>query len=118
MLGATSVDWRNPQRRTPVLRNLVFLYGHRPQEHKEIWYLSAYEFMVYWTVGLADYSRQPGYDHDEFPAVLTERGFKKVCNKQECCTPHLLGGEDYVVKHQDAEKHHTWLPLPDNAFTR
>ena len=30
MLGAVTVDWRNPNRRTPIMRNLVFLYGHRP----------------------------------------------------------------------------------------
>ena len=28
MLGRVSVDWRNPQRRKPIIRNLVYLYGH------------------------------------------------------------------------------------------
>ncbi len=59
------------------MRNLVFLYGHRPQEHQEVWYLSPYEFMVYWTVSLAEYSRQPGFDDDAFPAALMERGKRK-----------------------------------------
>ena len=32
--------------------------------------------------------------------------------------PHLVSGEDYVVKTWDPDKHHTWLPLPDNDYTR
>ena len=74
MLGAINVDWRNPQRRTPIMRNLVFLYGHRPREHKEVWYLSPYEFMIYWTVSLAEYSRREDEDPAEFPARLTDQG--------------------------------------------
>jgi hypothetical protein len=33
----------------------VFLYGHRPST-PSIWYLSPYEFMIYWKVELATYS--------------------------------------------------------------
>ena len=32
-LGAVTVDWRNPQRRAPIMRNLVFHYGHRPRHN-------------------------------------------------------------------------------------
>ena len=29
VVSAVGVDWRKPKRRTPVSRNVVFLYGHR-----------------------------------------------------------------------------------------
>ena len=58
------------------MNNRVVLYGHRPREHEEVWYLSPYEFMVYWTVKLADYSRREGEDHAEFPARLTDQGWE------------------------------------------
>ena len=118
MLGAINVDWRNPQRRTPIMRNLVFLYGHRPQDCPEIWYLSPYEFMVYWSVRTAEYSRDPDVDHDEFPAKLTENGIQKIRKQKGDVAPILIGGEDYVLKTWDREKHNTWLPLPDNDYTQ
>ena len=38
MLRRIEVDWRNPQRRTPIMRNILFMYGHRPQEHLVLGY--------------------------------------------------------------------------------
>ena len=83
MLGAISVDWRNPQRRTPVIRNMVFLYGHRPRDHAELWYSSPFEFMIYWSVRPAEYSRQQDVDSDNFPAKHTESGWVKIRKQKQ-----------------------------------
>ena len=64
VLQATSVDRRNPARNTAVFKNVAFLYGHRPQ-HPDIWFLSAYEFMVYWRIEIASYNRDPNDDADK-----------------------------------------------------
>ena len=52
LLGAIGVDRRNPSRKTAIMRNLAFLYGHRNPACSSLWYLSPYEFMVYWLGGL------------------------------------------------------------------
>ena len=118
MLGAISIDWRNPQRRTPVIRNTVFLYGHRPKDCAELWYLSPFEFMIYWSVSPAKYSWQQDVDNDEFPAKLTESGRMKIQKHKDYASPILISGEDYVLKTWDPLIHHTWAPLPDNDYTQ
>ena len=68
--------------------------------------MSPYEFMIYWTVELAEYSRRPDWDDATFPAKLTERGIKKLANKKDEECPKLIGGEDSVS--------YTHLTLPTN----
>ena len=55
MLEAITVDWRNPHRRTPIFRNFVFMYGHRDAGYQDLWYLSIYDFMIYWTIAPAEF---------------------------------------------------------------
>ena len=71
MLGALGVDRRNSGRKMPMMRNTVFMYGHRPTSCKELWFFSPYEFMVHWEVGLAEYSLDVRRDNPDFPVRLT-----------------------------------------------
>ena len=118
MLGAVSVDWRNSHRRTPTMRNLVFLYGQRPSEPKSLWYLSPYEFMVYWGVALAKYPLDLHAEDDDpaYQAILTESGKRKVQKQKEGKSQTLVGGKDYLIK-EDADDS-SWVALPENEFTR
>ena len=54
LLTAIDVDRRNPKKWTAVMKNVAFLYGHRPR-HADVWHLSPYEFVCYWEVVLARY---------------------------------------------------------------
>ena len=56
MLGGIVVDRRHPDRRTALMRNIVFLYGHRDPEEKAVWNLSPYGFMVHWELALATFA--------------------------------------------------------------
>jgi len=120
MLGQVSVDWRNPSRRTPTMRNLVFLYGQRPREPASLWYLSPYEFMVYWTIALAKYPLDPDAEDTDDPAsyqaVLTESGKRKVKKQSEGKAQNMIGGTDYVIK--ESADDDSWVALPDNESTR
>ena len=118
MLGALMIDGRNPQRNTATMKNAVFLYGHRPSTCDELWYLSPYEFFVYWSVGLADFARAPEYDNDDMPAILTCSGWQKFRSKDCSDSSHLIAGEDYVLKEWDPERHHSWAPVEDNEYTK
>ena len=42
--GAIGVDRRNSKKWTAVVKNLAFLYGHRPRQ-VNVWYLSPYELI-------------------------------------------------------------------------
>ena len=77
------VDRRNPHRSTATLNNLVYLYGHRPQDPK-VYFLSIYEFLIYWTFELAKYPRtQEDDDEDpEFHATLTDAGRNKLASQK------------------------------------
>jgi hypothetical protein len=118
MLGAVDVERRNPHRRTPIMRNLVFLYGHRSPDSRGLWHLSPYEFMVYWTVAAAEYpmSRADNEDH-AYHATLTTAGEDKLKKQSVDGAPRKLSpGVDYVIKEAppcDAN----WLPLPMNRHT-
>ncbi len=79
------------------MRHVVYLYGHRPRERADLWHLPPYEFMVFWTVDLAEYSRDPEYDHADFPAKLTESGKKKFRHRRDGQGPALVSGEDYAI---------------------
>ena len=48
------LDARNPLRKKITIRDVGMLYGQRPN-HPDTWYLSPYEFVMYWEVKLVDY---------------------------------------------------------------
>lgn len=118
-LTAMTIDRRNPHRRTATMRNLVYLYGHRNPAWRDLWHLSPYEFMVYWTIAPAAYPQHlEDNDDPEFHARLTEAGATKLeQQRQGEKTERLQGGRDYVVKDVSASKVSSWAPLPENDFT-
>jgi hypothetical protein len=119
MLGAVTVDWRNPHRRTPVMRNMVFLYGHRNRDWKDLWHLSPYEFMVYWTIAPAEYPlNRNDNDDPAYHAELTEAGQEKLKQqKEDGGSQKLEGGRDYVIK-KPVPDCSGWAPLPENEHTQ
>eukprot|EP00973_Karenia_brevis_P070072 9740732-Karenia_brevis.AAC.1 len=54
MLASISIDKRSPNRRTPLLYNSTYLYGHRPC-NAEVRYLSIFEFRTYWKLELVTF---------------------------------------------------------------
>ena len=116
-LMAISVDWRNPHKRTPVIRNIPYLYGHRPHEYKDLWHLSPYEFMIYWKVELAEYARPPAHDSMMFQAILTHSGTTKIRSNKKGAQSLLLPGEDFTIKTVTNPHTSWWIPLPNNAYT-
>ena len=124
MVSAIGIDWRNPKRRTPVLRNIVFLYSHRPKfiDNEEangfspLWHLSLFEFLVHWTVDLARYSLDAEIlreeeESDDYQAVLGASGRKKL----QSGLP-LLPGTDYNIKTKWANNG-AWATLPATGAT-
>ena len=114
-LMPVGIDRRNPKRWTIVIKNVSFLYRHRPK-HKDVWFLSAYEFICYWEVALAKYpTSHEAKDEDAFHATLTKRGkFKMLRQKQseDLKTKEDMGmiaGVDYVIKEAGGSD---WLALP------
>ena len=94
------VDKRNPSRAILVLKNIAFLYGHRPCTDKSLWYLSPYEFMIYWRIEPATYCRKPNAKQDAYHCLLTNHGEEKLkdwtYNQEE--PVELKAGIDYQVK--------------------
>ena len=88
------MDRRNSGRKLPMMRNRVFMYGHRPKSCKELWFLSPYEFFVYWKIELAEYTLDLRHDSGDLPARLTEQGMEKQRQKRggECI--ELVAGLD------------------------
>ena len=119
MLTAVTVDRRSPHRRTATMRNLVFLYGHRNPAWKDLWHLSPYEFMVYWSIAPAAYPQHIEDNADaEFHAELTPAGATKLAQQRGGHrTERLQGKTDYVIKEVNADNNCSWAPLPDNDFT-
>ena len=118
MLGAICVDRRNPQRKTPIMRNLVFLYGHRNADCPAIWHLSPYEFLVYWTIAPAEYPMSSDEEDDaSFHATLTKTGKAKL-EKQAAggVAQKLLPGTDYEIKDKILDSD-DWMALPKNVYT-
>jgi hypothetical protein len=73
MLGAIFADRRDSRCKTPIMRNLVFLYGHGPST-PSIWYLSPCEFVIYWKVELTTCSLNPsGKNQEAFHATKARR---------------------------------------------
>ena len=101
------------------MRNLVFLYGHRNPAWHDLWHLSPYEFMVYWTIAPAAYPQHIEDNEDpEFHARLTEAGAEKLEQQRKGeKTEKLQGGKDYVIKDVCASSVSSWAPLPENEFT-
>ena len=117
------VDWRNPQRRTPIIRNIVFLYGHRPkyvsnkqeQGFSDLWHLSLYEFLVHWTVEPAIYaldkkiSEISEKENDSLHAQLSPSGRQKLEKMID-----LEPGVDYHIK-SEWPKSGAWATLGDSS---
>ena len=104
-----SVDMRNPKKRVVSLRDWVKFYGLRPK-HKDVWYLSAYEFLLYWTPALLSYplslkSLESGTHH----VKMTKAGMRVLKAAKGRSVMSLQPGFDYVVKDGDLD----WLPYPD-----
>ena len=125
IVSAVGIDWRNPKRRTHVVRNLVFLYGHRPRfiddnEAKGVsplWHLSLYEFLVYWIADLSKYTLNAGMtvveqeQSDDLHAVLRPEGRQKLMDKLP-----LAPGTDYRIK-ETWSSQGAWATLPATTTT-
>ena len=82
-LTSMDVDRRNHKKRTRAVKNVAFLYGHRPV-HEDVWYLSPYEFVCYWQVRLARYPASVDEnDNDAYHAKLTPKGAGCACRAPE-----------------------------------
>ena len=101
------------------MRNMVFLYGHRNPAWEDLWHLSPYEFMVYWTIAPARYPWDCADNEDEsYHADLQESGHAKLKFQWKTGKPQkLVGGRDYTIKSPDPATS-SWAPLPDNVFTQ
>eukprot|EP00973_Karenia_brevis_P008346 1129235-Karenia_brevis.AAC.1 len=119
MLASISVDKRSPNRRTPLLHNLTYLYGHRPC-NAEVRYLSIFEFITYWRLELVTFPnclRQVNSNYD-FHADVTDCGLKKL-EKQARGEgiADMKPGIDYAVK-RERTACQDWLPFEDNEHTK
>ena len=117
------IDWRNPKRRTPIIRNIVFLYGHRPkyvsnkqeQGFSDLWHLSLYEFLVHWTVEPAIYaldkkiSEISEKENDSLHAQLSPSGRQNLEKMID-----LEPGVDYHIK-SEWPKSGAWATLGDSS---
>ena len=102
----------------PMMRNTVYMYGHRPKSCKELWFLSPYEFFVYWQIEVAECTRDLRHDSGDLPARLTERGMEKQRQKRGGESIELVAGLGYEVKDSRGGLRREWLALPDNEHTR
>ena len=115
------VDRRNPRKGTPIIKNVAYLYGHRPPE-SPCWYLSAYEFTRHWTLEPVRYPASLEDDEKDdrnTHARLTESGRNKLAARRgRFARPDLQPGRDYQVK-ASSELHAeaNWHPFADTAFT-
>ena len=100
------VDGRNPRRRKVTIRDVATLYGQRPR-HPDVWYLSPYEFVMYWSPELASVPLSLGDENNpEHHVKLSDSGVQKLIEK---CI-ELLPGKDYHVK----EGGTNWIAFPDS----
>ena len=88
------VDARSPKNRKVTIRDVALLYGQRPKQ-ADVWFLSPYEFVMYWTPMLAKYplSLKAGADSD-CHCKLTDSGKGKLREGIQ----ELIPGKDYHVK--------------------
>ena len=81
------VDHRDPQHKATVDSDAAYLYLLRPPA-SQVWYLSAYEFFMYWTLELIRYPCTPVMAEDavatpeEYQGELTEEGQRKLRRRQ------------------------------------
>ena len=119
MLATVSVDRRNPKKGTATVKNLAFLYGHRPR-NSPCWFLSAYEFMVHWSIEPVRYTtnlEEDAQNDKGVHAILTEPGRRRIEAAQKAHEkPDLQAGRDYQVKNLAPEEA-DWHPFEDAPFT-
>ena len=110
MLKKIDVDRRNPKKGTATIKNTAWFYGHRPHT-SPCWFLSAYEFLVYWAVEPVrfptsiDEADAADADNDLlYHAKLTEAGRQKVraAALKKHGKPDLQPGQDYTTKEKSA----------------
>ena len=114
------IDRRNRRHRRVAVRDMAVMYGHRPKI-PEIWYLSPYEFEVYWEIALI---RAPQTLADsqkaDMQAELTDIAKKKLQRQanrgidQEALVP----GIDYVVKETGEGQWYAFEQKEDTDFFR
>ena len=119
MLAKIHVDRSNPRRGTAAIKNLVFLYGHRPKT-SPCWFLSLYEFVRYWDVMPVRYPtclQANEQDDKSMHAILTESGKRRLADaKATHEKPDFQAGTDYIIKEAppaDAD----WYPFEETTFT-
>ena len=118
------VDMRNKRKKRVTFRDVALLYGHRPCEHQgemsEVWYLSPYEFVMYWEPVLLTYPRTlDDEESKECHAYLTDAGRQKLSTKMQNSHGNgdkedMIPGEDYEVKEGQRGE---WLPFPATPAT-
>jgi len=118
-LAKIDVDRSNPRKGTPSIRNMVFLYGHRPKT-SPCWFLSLYEFVRHWNVMLVRYPtclEANEQDDKSMHAILTESSKRRISDaKGTREKPDFQAGKDYIIKDfppDDAD----WYPFADTPFT-
>jgi hypothetical protein len=119
MLAKIDIDRRNPHRGTPSIKNIVFLYGHRPKT-SPCWFLSIYEFVRHWNLMPVRYPstlETNEQDDKSMHAVLTDSGKRRIATaKRAWEKPDLQAGKDYKIK-DIPPKDANWFPFADTPFT-
>ena len=109
------VDGRNPRSKKVISSDVATLYGQRPK-HDDLWYLSPYEFAMYWEPQLVRYPMR--LDEDENPkyhATLTQRGVSKIKSLAHGYNIDMEPELDYLVKDSGGVD---WLPFADTGSTK
>ena len=120
------IDRRDPLCKQWVQRDAARMYALRPRD-TDVWYLSPYEFWMYWEIAPARYVATAGMleeeeaDPQKFHCRLTNPGMMKVAARElsqavpEGGHPKLVPGEDYRVK--EDSKDPWWVAYPETDAT-
>ncbi|CAE8714602.1 unnamed protein product [Polarella glacialis] len=110
-----AMDRRHARHKKLSHKTVAIAYAYRPRR-QDVWYLSPYEFAVFWEVRLLRYPLVlMDNKNSENHAFLTPVGEKKLRRATPGQSPALHAGIDYVVKEAGCTN---WLPLQDCEATR
>ncbi len=104
------------------LKNQARYYDLRPSAREgspDLWFLSAYEFFMYWRIEKPTYVKhidelKYDIDNDRFHAFLTVTGVDKLSKVGVDICQNMVSGEDYIVKKNGTS---LWHPFTDTAET-
>ena len=104
-----------------LYKDAALFYALRPPL-SELWYLSAYEFCMYWSLEQVRYPCTPQMaeeakiEPDKYLAMLTEKGAAKLRRRGSGEEERFVGGVDYLIK--DPTPCQDYFVYPDDERTR